>query len=427
MSLKHMREAWGLSQNPFPPAAIGGEDSMDAPYSGAILTEDRDRFIERLIVKAALPPGREFGYLWSQGRRDDTGFGKTTLMLHTARELNLDFGQAVIAEHDLPSDMSMAGVWASMKLTGVTGIYALLFEAIGFAAQRPSADELCLLERCWDSIAQNSGVDPDDRVALASAVRGEIHQTHRTLFPGYPALRDDIVEALVSCDTGTVLSGLAQVTRASRTRNGLSYFEALYCLVRAAGVQHLFVFVDQLEDLATARNISRATRQREVGRFRDIFAETAGFRGHCHAVFTFHNRAATALHDFWHQERLNPPFSPQDPIGRTATVVLRGLTTASQVEALLTTYLDSVREHPTGSADPFETSAFQVLLERCEGRIGQILSEAYAILDNAADESLPSISGSFILDSIPGPQDSPIYSEPASDDDTLAALWKRPE
>ena len=308
MSLKHMREAWGLSQNPFPPAAIGGEDSMDAPYSDAILTEDRDRFIEKLIVKAALPPGREFGYLWSQGRRDDTGFGKTTLMLHTARELNFDFGQAVIAEYDLPSDMLMAGVWASMKLTGVTGIYALLFETIAFAAQRPSADEPSLLERCWNAIAVNSGVNPDDRVALAGAVRDEIHRTHRTLFPGYPALRDDMVEALVSCDTGTVLSQLSQVTRASRTRNGLSYFEALYCLARASGVQHLFVFVDQLEDLATARNISRATRQREVGRFRDIFAETAGFRGNCHAVFTFHNRAATALNDFWHLERLNPHF-----------------------------------------------------------------------------------------------------------------------
>ena len=427
MSLKHMREAWGLSQNPFPPAAIGGEDSMDAPYSDLILTEDRDRFIEKLIVKAALPPGREFGYLWSQGRRDDTGFGKTTLMLHTARELNYDFGQAVIAEYDLPSDMLMAGVWASMKLTGVTGIYALLFETIAFAAQRPSADEPCLLERCWSAIAGHSGVDPDDRVALTGAVRDEIHRIHQTLFPGYPALRNDIVEALVSCDTGTVLSRLSQVTRASRARNGLSYFEALYCLVRAAGVQHIFVFVDQLEDLATARNIPKATRQREVGRFRDIFAETAGFRGHCHAVFTFHLRAATALYDFWHQERLNPPFSPQDPIGRTATTVLRGLTTASQVEALLTTYLDSARELPTGTADPFETSTYQVLLERCDGRIGQILSEAYAILDSAADELLPSISGSFILDNVPGPQDSPSYAEPASDDDTLAALWNQPE
>ena len=427
MSLKHMREAWGLSQNPFPPSAIGGEDSMNAPYSGAVLTEDRDQFIEKLIVKAALPPGREFGYLWSQGRRDDTGYGKTTLMLHTARELNTDFGQAIIKEFDLPSDMLMAGVWASMKLTGVTGIYALLFETIAFAAQRPSPDELCLLEKCWNAIAANAGVDPEDRSALVPTIRDEIHQTQRTLFPGYPALRNDIVEALVSCDTNVVLSRLSQVTRPSRTRNGLAYFEALYCLVRAAGVGHLFVFVDQLEDLATARNIPRATRQREVGRFRDIFAETAGLRGRCHAVFTFHNRAASALIDFWQWERLSPPFSPQDPMGRSATIVLKGLTSAAQVEALLATYLDSVREVPTGTTDPFEPSTIQVLLERCDGRIGQILSEAFVILDQAADESLPSIAGSFILDSLPGPQDSPSYTEPASDEDTLTALWNQPD
>ena len=426
MSLRHMREAWGLSQNPFPPAAIGGEDSMDAPYSDAIMTDDRDQFVEKLIVKAALPPGREFGYLWSQGRRDDTGFGKTTLMLRLARELNSDFGQALVAEYGLPADMSMAGVWASMKLTGVTGIYALLFETIVFAARRPSPDELCLLERCWLTIAGKAGINPDDKGALADAVREEIRQAQRALFPGYPSLRNDILEALVSCDTDLVLSRLSQVTRASRSRNGLSYFEALYCLVRAAGVQHLFVFVDQLEDLATARNIPKATRQREVGRFRDIFAETAGFKGSCHAVFTFHIRAAKALIDFWLLERLNPPFSPQDPMGRGATTVLRGLTTTGQIEALLTTYLDSVKEHPTGTADPFETSTFQVLLERCDGRIGQILSEAYAILDMAADELLPAISGDFILGSLPGPQDSPSYTEPASDDDTLAALWNRP-
>ena len=69
---------------------------------------------------------------------------------------------------------------------------------------------------------------------------------------------------------------LEGVTQAGRTRNGLAYFEAFYTLVRAAGVDHLFVLIDQLEDLATAKNIPRSTRQREVGRFRDIFAETAG-------------------------------------------------------------------------------------------------------------------------------------------------------
>ena len=426
MSIKHLREAWGLDHNPFPPAAIGGENSMDAPYSNEILGNDRAQFIEKLIVKAALPPGREFGYLWSQGQRDDTGFGKTTLMLHTARELNFDFGGGIIAQHGLPDDAQMAGVWASMKLTGVTGIYALLFNTIAYAAQRPVANEESLLERCWGNLANRLKIDPMDQAALTVAVETEVNRTHRDLFPGYPSLRTDILKALVSCDLEHVLSALGKVSQPSRTRNGLAYFEAFYCLIRAAGIKHLFVFIDQLEDLATARNVPKATRQREVGRFRDIFAETAGFRGSCHAVFTLHNRAAQALADFWHYERLNPPFWPQDPMGRSATVVLRGITTEEQVEALLATYLDSVRENPSESGTaPFEQSTYRSLLERSDGRIGRMLSEAYAVLDQAAESLLPSITGHFIVDKLPVQHTDEGRVEAVSDDDTLGALWNR--
>jgi len=423
MSLKHLREAWGLDHNPFPAAAIGGEDSMDAPYNADLLASDHDLVREKLIAKAVLPPGREFGYLWSQGRRDDTGFGKTTMMMRTARELNTDFGKSILSEYGLPDGITMAGVWASMKLTGVTGIYALLFNTIVYAAMRPTPDDPSLIERCWDSIAQQANIDPLDKDTLSPLVGQEMKKARRNLFPGYPELRYDIWKALVSCDRDTVLTVLEQVTQAGRTRNGLAYFEAFYSLVRAAAVEHLFVFIDQLEDLATARNIPRATRQREVGRFRDIFAETAGFRGHCHAVFTFHNRAAQVLADFWHLERLNPPFWPQDPMGRPATVVLKGLTTVNQIENLLATYLDSVREKPTGTADPFEPSTFQVLLERCDGRIGQLLPEAYAILEQAAEAQLPTIPGQFIEDSMPVDAEADTPTDAVSDQDTLDALW----
>src|SRR5437016_8979008 len=117
MSIKHLRQAWGLDNNPFPAAAIAGEDSEDAPYDGDLMPRDRDLFLEKLIIKAALPPGREFGYLWSQGRRDDTGFGKTRLMLKTARALNADFGKSIWSKMGLPDGSSMAAVWASMKTT----------------------------------------------------------------------------------------------------------------------------------------------------------------------------------------------------------------------------------------------------------------------------------------------------------------------
>jgi hypothetical protein len=421
-----MREAWGITSNPFPPAAIAGEDSMDSPYNADILSEDREQFIEKLIVKASLPPGREFGYLWSQGRRDDTGFGKTRLMLQTSAELNSDFGQVIITKYALPAGTSMAAAWASMKMTGVTGIYPLLFNTISYAAQRQVVNQPSLLEKCWAAVADRNQVNVADVDSLSRVVESEIQRMHGKLFPGQPALRRDALQVIVSCTEQQVLSSLSKITPTARARNGLSYFEALYSLIRAAGVEHFFVFIDQLEDLATAKNVPRATRQREVGRFRDIFAETAGFRGHCHAIFTFHNRAAHALADFWHLERINPPFWPQDPMGRPATVVLKGLTSITQVEGLLATYLDSVRENHTGSAEPFDPSAFQILLERCDGRIGQLLAEAYSVLEQAADLGLSSITGQFIADAMPEPVDSGGQAETAtSQEDTLEALWNR--
>src|SRR5207302_1252740 len=142
------------------------------------------------------------------------------------------------------------------------------------------------------------------------------------------------------------------------------------------------------------------------------------------AVFTLHRRAANALVDFWHAERINPPFEPNHPIGRNATVVLRGLTTTRQVERVLAIYGDSVRERPTGTADPFDASTFQILLERSDGRIGQLLPEASAIWDRAAEEQLPSISAQFVSENLPQ-EDSPTPDEAVSDDDTLSALWNK--
>jgi hypothetical protein len=140
-------------------------------------------------------------------------------------------------------------------------------------------------------------------------------------------------------------------------------------------------------------------------------------------VFTLHNRAAQALADFWQLERLNPPFWPQDPMGRPATVVVAGLTSIQQVERLLVTYLDSVRTSPTGTAEPFEPSTFQVLLDRCDGRIGQLLPEAYAILEQAAEAQLPTISSQYILENMPVQMEPSAAAETASDQDTLSALW----
>src|SRR5437879_11737379 len=91
--LKHAKEAWGQEHNPFPPASIAGEESQDAPYDSQLLEEDRDQFIQKLIVKGILPPGREFGYLWSEAPNAAPGDGQPRLMPAPRKEPDRDCGK----------------------------------------------------------------------------------------------------------------------------------------------------------------------------------------------------------------------------------------------------------------------------------------------------------------------------------------------
>ena len=94
------------------------------------------------------------------------------------------------------------------------------------------------------------------------------------------------------------------------------------------------VFVDQLEDLATTQTVTKAKRSREVGRMRDIIAETAPFAWKARVPSTFHVRAADALNQMWSLNRL-PSYDPEDPANEGSVVVLRGIQDVDQARELL--------------------------------------------------------------------------------------------
>jgi hypothetical protein len=87
----------------------------------------------------------------------------------------------------------------------------------------------------------------------------------------------------------------------------------------AASIDHLFLMVDQFEDLATNRAINSNKRSREIGRIRDLL-ESAPYATRLHMIFTFHNRAAQVLDRFWEENRL-PPFEVSSS-NTSAVVVL---------------------------------------------------------------------------------------------------------
>jgi hypothetical protein len=159
-------------------------------------------------------------------------------MLRTGSELKADFGAQIAEGYGLPAGTKLAAGWSSMKTTRITGIYPLLFNTIVDAAVPRPEDQPSLIERCWEAIAREVGLNSDGLDSLPGQIQRAKQLTRRKLFRGCPALRDDITGALASGNLGQVVEAPEQVTQAGRTRIGLAYFEALHTLVRAAGVQH---------------------------------------------------------------------------------------------------------------------------------------------------------------------------------------------
>jgi hypothetical protein len=390
---RHMEEAWGIEGNPFPSEAIhqGSE-----PYNPQVFPDEYDQFFAKLVY-GALMDRRGFSFLWSKGANgEDTGFGKTSLLKHAAGEVNKDFGETVLRdagmkEQKIKTSLAVAA-YASLNTLSAAGVYPILFAAAEYLADpKNGAEGRSVLDHLRQRIIEKNELEPDDHEGLKTAIQG----ARRILGATLVALREDALDAFVLGEDGGFADFLSEVSDASRIRSGLSYFDFVFTIACAADVPHFCVFVDQLEDLATTPTVTKAKRSREVGRLRDIIAETAPFAGKVRFVFTFHIRAAAALDEMWRLNRL-PSYDPEDPANEGNLVVLRGIQNVEQARKLLTTYLSSKRaDGETDDLTPFDENTLPVLIERSSGRPGILLQQAYKLFDRAADQALPKIDRAF--------------------------------
>ena len=212
---------------------------------------------------------------------------------------------------------------------------------------------------------------------------------------------------------------LGSVSNASQIRSGLQYLDFAMIALAAAGVRKVFLMIDQLEDLATNKSISRARRQREIGRIRDLM-ENEPYASMIHVTFTFHATAARELEAFWEQNRL--PSFEDTPSNQAAVVVLRGMRDDDQVEALLRAWLDAHRIDTSTPGDmvPFERDALTVLRQVSEGRPGILLNRANELFHAGAVAQRGLIDGSFAREHFAGAGHntaSPVIAndDPASD------------
>jgi hypothetical protein len=382
---EHMGEAWKLERNPFPAEAIRVQNA-EQPYSPEIFPEEANAF-RRKFIRGGVHGGQALGFLWSQGVRADTGFGKTTLMQEITREINEDLGATALekAGAKKSSRPPIAAAFSNLNNLNAMGLYPVLFNAVLDLATAPGGAPV--FDKARTHIIEEVG--SDDASAIANRVRAAWAAIGGTSGP----LRPELVQAFADGGSKMLKAEMAGVSPTARLRNGLQYLDFALAVLAAAGIDHLFLMIDQLEDLATNRSVTAPKRSREIGRIRDLL-ESAPYATRLHMIFTFHNRAAQVLDRFWEENRL-PPFEVS-PSNTSAVVVLSGLKDGERAKELLRVYLEDARtESVEDDLLPFESGAVDVLREVSDGRPGVLLSRARELLNAAAEQELPKISGTF--------------------------------
>ena len=314
--------------------------------------------------------------------------------------------------------------YTNLKSGVAMGLFPVLHAAVadlGIAR----GDQPSVLDRARklviDKVAARENIEAAD--VTATQIMNEVRRVRLETAPAGSPLRAELLEGFAAGGVG-MQAAIGRATDTMKLRAGIAYLDFGLAALKAAGIERLFLFVDQLEDLANNRTLTKAKRDREVGRIRDLQEEDP-YASQLRMVLTFHSTAAAALADMWLMHRL--PSYEAVPANDAAVVVLRGITTEEDGAELLRVYLDAARVSDVDDdLMPFQADAVTELIAPSEGRIGILLSQAHRILDTAARAAAMTITSDFVADTLGGapvraPSPQPVISAGDEVDDILLA------
>jgi len=171
--------------------------------------------------------------------------------------------------------------------------------------------------------------------------------------------------------------------------------------MKAAGIPHVLLCCDQLEDFA-ATTTSKQKRTLEIERFRDYLLELQPMADMLSVVVTMHPRAVSAIAEMWQLADL-PSYEHDRQENRSRVVVLDKINSTERTERLLRQYLDSFRTNAV--ADPllpFTEDSVAVLYTRSDGKPRDILRKANSLIERGSEENWDLITGELaaeVLDS----------------------------
>ncbi|WKX72375.1 hypothetical protein [Streptomyces sp. XD-27] len=395
-----LKKHWNLRHNPFPStgiARLGGSDPRENGllYEPDVNADTLQEAIDKFVLGTAFS-GLKFGYLWStdgghggHGGSDARGFGKSVLMQHLTGILNTDFGCTAYAASGLDeedaAEAPICGLLTSFDTAQIRSLNAALFSAVEYATDfRVNGDDLSLAQRLRAALVERVG---SDDVATLVKVVADVHRSLRGRTLGPPDGK--LIEALCSEDAWQAADYLDQVKPASRTRNGAVYLASFLLFASAAGMRHVLLCCDQLEDLAS-KTTARSKRDLEIERFRDIILETLPMADMLSVVVTMHPRAALTIGTAWDLADL-PTFEITET-NKHRTVVLPGLRSVEAATKLVETYLGAAVKHGAdrepGDLAPFTKEAVAALFSRSSRKPRDVLRKANGLVEAASADNL---------------------------------------
>jgi len=340
-----MKTKWDLKKNPFPSSGIarlGGTDDRENGllFQPGVQREKVNESVEKFVLGAAYS-GLKFGYLWSLGTGlsggDARGYGKSSLLQYLVEEVNRDFGRSLLLDAGLDDEDAdenpICAVLASFDMANARSLAAVFFEATRYACRFSALDQPTLASRLRERLVRNLGTEVETELveavyAVNDAIRG------RTLGPPI----DEFIRLLCSGEPVKLGRFIEDVKAGARARVGAANYLATFLLfAKAAGVEHVLMGCDQLEDFA-ATSTTKQRRTLETERFRDYVLELQPMADMLCVLVTLHPRAEQAIGDMWRLADL-PSFTHDRVENASHVVVLHEITTPERARELLQPYL----------------------------------------------------------------------------------------
>ena len=397
----HIKRRWHLRNNPFPSqgiARLGGDDLRE---NGLLfdpdVQDDKVREAEEKFALGAAYSGLKFGFLWSLGtglHGDARGYGKSSLMQYLTEDVNEDFGGRVFLSAGLDAtdaeEHPICAVLASFDMANVRSLHAVFFAAVEYACRfhRPGCPTL--IERSYERLVRR--IESDDPVRLLAAVNAtQLELRGRTLGPPVA----ELLNLLCSGDFEAVKGYLSNVTPARRTRNGAIYLATLLIFLKTAGVAHVLLCCDQLEDFASTTT-AKQKRTVEIERFRDYLLEIQPMADMLSVVVTMHPQSPKAIGEMWQLADL-PSYEHDRQENRHRVVILERISSPAKTAHLLRRYINQYRatDAPTelDPLAPFTADAIAAIFSRSDGKPRDILRKANSLIERGAEENWDVING----------------------------------